>query len=583
LQINTDAKTVSITREIMPNYFSWIILDKLGGMGMPKSIQLPIFEKLNVKNIISCLDASDKILEPKYHSDLQTNIKIHTFIIKDRTPPTIEQMNSMIKIIESGCTLVHCIGGIGRTNTVLAAYLAYNMTQTQLDQTYTSPIKQIELYRPKVILTESQKTFIAEFTKITSNLHFIKTESVPESQLEKSNVSQTLKCPKIIMCVGYPASGKSTFATHIAENYTNILRINQDEMGRTVYNDTFNTNLKNNKTILIDGCNLEKSRRLDFLNSSFGAKAWCVFFDIPLEECAYRIVRRKNHPTIREGGGLQILKSVESKLEPPTLDEGYEKIFLISSESDISIVLQDMGVTKPLIVPNIDSIIKFPRTKHLVNMGSASRDDLLCTKDEQQLFLSNELYVEEKVDGANLGISVMQDDGDFGKSKIRVQNRSHYVSFTDQFKLLGKWVAKHENEILDLLKPGIEILYGEWLYAKHSINYTSLPDHFLAFDIYNAKTNTFVSRCELERRLKNTTITQVPLIMKKKFGNLTEISALINLQSQFYNNKVEGVYVRVCDEVKNTTLKRAKIVRSDFICGDKHWSKNILVVNTLKS
>lgn len=39
-------------------------------------------------------------------------------------------------------------------------------------------------------------------------------------------------------------------------------------------------------------------------------------------------------------------------------------------------------------------------------MGSATRDDLVMDKKDLLRFLSNHICIEEKVDGANLGITV---------------------------------------------------------------------------------------------------------------------------------------------------------------------------------
>jgi atypical dual specificity phosphatase len=60
-------------------------------------------------------------------------------------------------------------------------------------------------------------------------------------------------------------------------------------------------------------------------------------------------------------------------------------------------------------------------------------------KKELLPFLKNKISVEEKVDGANLGISITKD------YKVIFQNRSHYVSSSTatQWKLLDDWVANH--------------------------------------------------------------------------------------------------------------------------------------------
>ena len=77
---------------------------------------------------------------------------------------------------------------------------------------------------------------------------------------------------------------------------------------------------------------------------------------------------------------------------------------------------------------------KFPRTHHILDAGgkAVTRDDLLLDDGEIALFCNGTtlVWVEEKVDGANLGISITKD------GKIVAQNRSHFVNSASasQFK-----------------------------------------------------------------------------------------------------------------------------------------------------
>ncbi|XP_037030330.1 uncharacterized protein LOC119070121 [Bradysia coprophila] len=544
----------------LPFNFSWVQPNVLGGSSVPSASDLKLFSKMGVVNVITCLEQPLDVV--------QDDVKIHYFQIDDRTPPSMNQLEEMLNIVESGePTIVHCKGGVGRTNTVLACVL---IKQQKLNS--EEAIAQIKSTRPKVILDDRQIKFMKQFSSLQYSCHKPK-----------------IKLPKLIVFVGYPASGKSTLSTHIVKYFGDdqIVRINQDESGRKATTEQFNQNLKNSKTIIVDNCNLTKDKRKVWLDLAFNTnQAWCVYFNYNMEELKYRIVRRINHPTVKNG--LKILSVVKDQLEEPTLNEGFSRIIKIDSDEDLNVLLYDLGIAQPIELPpeSKSQIVKFCRTRHLVNLGGASRDDLLLSSGEQNAFLQFELDVEEKIDGANLGIVVKSD------YKISVQNRSHYVSssYHAQFSLLDNWILKHTDELISLLEPEVEILYGEWCYMKHSIHYTNLPDYFLAFDIFNCLTQSFLSRRELQVRLEGTSIRQVPLIVTKKFSNIKEITDLASkTKSKYYDGLIEGVYLRVCDDKK--TIDRAKIVRKDFICGDsqatgssnnvRHWTKAQLTKNVV--
>lgn len=129
--------------------------------------------------------------------------------------------------------------------------------------------------------------------------------------------------------------------------------------------------------------------------------------------------------------------------------------------------------------------------------------------------------------------------------------------------------------------PERYLLYGEWVVAKHSIPYTSLPDFFMAFDFYDRKTKQFVSREYLTRMLDGTGLHQVPLIDTREQISRLELLAYMKKQSAYYGGPIEGVYVRFEDEKRTITQERGKIVRSDFIAGNEHWSKAELQMNQL--
>ena len=71
---------------------------------------------------------------------------------------------------------------------------------------------------------------------------------------------------------------------------------------------------------------------------------------------------------------------------------------------------------------------------------------------------------------------------------------------------------------------------------------------FLAFDFYDRKDKSFVSREYLERMLQRTGINQVPLILSSEEVSRETLLGFMERSSEFYDGKIEGVYVRFEDE-----------------------------------
>lgn len=286
-----------------------------------------------------------------------------------------------------------------------------------------------------------------------------------------------------------------------------------------------------------------------------------------------------------------------------------EKKEAIQVEKVLVACCQMKGIDAPL-----PPLTKFSRTAHLFDAGgtAVTSDDLVMSRDDiiydKMVDGCTTLYVEEKVDGANFGLSLSSN------GKIFAQNRSHYVSSGDhsQFSPLAAWIEENRSALTNILSheqgskraasQGL-ILYGEWLVARHSIPYHKLPAHFIAFDIYDRKVQRFWSRSRFHTIMKGSGIPVVPII---KVGNLDSFECtakgktsksfrkdLVNLletRSQFRTDggPVEGIILRIddnsTDEEGNTWLKsRLKIVRPDFVggCREGHWSRREIEKQTI--
>lgn len=127
----------------------------------------------------------------------------------------------------------------------------------------------------------------------------------------------------------------------------------------------------------------------------------------------------------------------------------------------------------------MQDFFRFPSTLHLAWLSRTAvprEDKVLSTLDAIEL-LTGEVVVEEKIDGANIGLSLTEDGA------LRVQNRGQYLEapYGGQFSRLSEWITQHEGGIRDRLDAS-HILFGEWCAARHTIGYDRLPDWFVLFD-----------------------------------------------------------------------------------------------------
>jgi ATP-dependent RNA circularization protein (DNA/RNA ligase family) len=225
---------------------------------------------------------------------------------------------------------------------------------------------------------------------------------------------------------------------------------------------------------------------------------------------------------------------------------------------------------------NVEDFFRFPYTPHLAWLGeNIPREDKVLSPAEVEALLATEVVVEEKLDGANLGISVNPD------GKLRLQNRGQYLTepFSGQFKKLTAWLTPRTEELTSMLQGNL-ILFGEWCAARHSVGYDHLPDWFLVFDVYDRPARRFWStmrRNELATLLK---LSIVPELFKGKTTLLTLETQFLVKASQFRTGTLEGLVIR--QESAEWVETRAKLVRSDFTQAiGEHWSRRAIELNRL--
>jgi hypothetical protein len=233
-----------------------------------------------------------------------------------------------------------------------------------------------------------------------------------------------------------------------------------------------------------------------------------------------------------------------------------------------------------------DSFIKYPRTPHLFGSKGTDDDRHLGARDSQRFIADPSLIAEEKVDGTNVGIHFDC------KGRMVLQCRGHEITegMHPQYDLFKQWTAV-KRPVLETMLADRFILFGEWLYAKHSVFYRSLPHYFFEFDIYDKVDSCFLS---LERRLamlEGTGIHTVPVVHQGavKHEQLLKLITESAFDAQFDNPftgamdaRMEGLYLRT--EAGGKVTGRAKIVRPEFVERVKlseHWQHQQMVPNQL--
>jgi ATP-dependent RNA circularization protein (DNA/RNA ligase family) len=197
----------------------------------------------------------------------------------------------------------------------------------------------------------------------------------------------------------------------------------------------------------------------------------------------------------------------------------------------------------------------------------------LLTAAEAQDLLAGEVTVEEKIDGANLGLSIAE-------GRIAVQNRGAFLtrsSAAEQFRPLWAWLGPRSSQLIDVIGDE-RIIFGEWCYAQHSIAYTRLPDWFLMFDVYDRSANRFWSVDRRNELANELALVCVPRIARGRF-KLPDLTSMMT-QSRVGDDQMEGLVIR--RDEGDWQVGRAKLVRAAFVQAiEEHWSRRRVEPNRL--
>jgi RNA ligase len=165
---------------------------------------------------------------------------------------------------------------------------------------------------------------------------------------------------------------------------------------------------------------------------------------------------------------------------------------------------------------------KYPRTPHLRGSRLQPGDEDLAQVPFADV-AGRYLVVEEKLDGANSAISFD------AEGALLLQSRGHYLTGGPRerhFAPLKAWAAAMAPRLWPVLRDRY-VLYGEWLYAKHTAFYDALPHYFCEFDILDQHTGDYLSTARRRALLAGTPVVSVPVLRAGTFTSLAELTALV--------------------------------------------------------
>ncbi len=250
-------------------------------------------------------------------------------------------------------------------------------------------------------------------------------------------------------------------------------------------------------------------------------------------------------------------------------------------------------------------LFKYPRTHHLEGSRYQNGDHDLDSIRFSAI-RGRHLVVEEKMDGANSGISFDSE------GCLQLQSRGHYLTGGPRerhFSLFKQWANVHQDSFRRVLGSRY-LMYGEWMYAKHTCFYDLLPHYFMEFDIFDRERGVFLSTPLRHEMLADLPVVSVAVLSQgpvTRLSDLTDrvgpslfkskswqksldraaqtagVDPLLARRQTDREDAMEGLYLKI--EERGEVTMRLKWVRASFMnaildAGD-HWLDRPIIENQL--
>jgi len=222
-----------------------------------------------------------------------------------------------------------------------------------------------------------------------------------------------------------------------------------------------------------------------------------------------------------------------------------------------------------------NEIPKMPSMKHLPwSQEEARQQKWLSKKEAREMFEGREIVIMEKMDGAN---ACMTSDKIYARSHSGEPHREEW----DYLK------KRHREKYMHNIHEEMAI-FGEYLYARHSIKYEELPRYFLAFGVYHKPSGRWLSWDSTKKVARAAGVPTAPVIEKTIIGEKDEwpknelVNEYAHIEDRMpkgtseFGDTREGYVIRNRDSFKleDLTENMAKCVRENHVQTEElHWRK----------
>jgi hypothetical protein len=210
----------------------------------------------------------------------------------------------------------------------------------------------------------------------------------------------------------------------------------------------------------------------------------------------------------------------------------------------------------------MNSMVKYPRTLHVEGSNLQIGDP--GKKIPFSELAGKHLVVEEKMDGSNsaVGLDIY--------GQLYLQSRGHILlggRRETQFDMLKSMMHPMRSRLAEVLGERY-VMFGEWLYARHTIYYDKLPSYFMEFDVWDRHAEAFLDTPSREVLLAplRRQIVPVRVIHAGPLDSLDELKAMVS-PSAFISDDLETRQQNFLEACKQTKCRYEDELRATDLSG----------------